>query len=175
MILITVGTEKFPFNRLMRWVDLLLQHDLIGEEEEVVVQYGTCTILPGGARVYRLLKEQDFQDLVRRARLVIAHCGEGTVLLLDNMDTPFLLVPRSQRYQEHVDDHQLELAQALASIGVPIAWGPADLVRFLAEPSKVSIGDLSVAAARAVCHRLDQLFPAGSPSPDPLLPPPLTR
>lgn len=166
MILVTVGTEKFAFNRLMRWVELLLEEGLLGDEE-VVVQYGTCTVLPEGTRVYRLLKEHDFQSLVRRARLVIAHCGEGTVLLLDGMDTPFLLVPRSHRYQEHVDDHQVELAQALASIGVPIAWGPADLVRFLADPTKVSIGDLSVAAAHAVCRRLDLLFPAAAdPAPD---------
>jgi UDP-N-acetylglucosamine transferase subunit ALG13 len=174
MILITAGTEKFPFNRLMHWVDLLLQDDLFGEEE-VVVQYGTCTFLPGGAKVYRLLREQDFQNLVLRARLVIAHCGEGTVLLLDSMETPFLLIPRSQRYQEHVDDHQVELAQVLASNGVPIGWGPADLVRFLAKPSKVSIGDLSVAAAQAVCHRLDQLFPADSSCADPSFSPPLVR
>jgi UDP-N-acetylglucosamine transferase subunit ALG13 len=162
MILVTVGTEKFPFDRLMGWVELLLAHDLLGEEE-VVVQYGTCTVIPEGTRVYRLLREQDFQQLVQRARLVIAHCGEGTVLLLDGLDTPFLLVPRSHRYQEHVDDHQVELAQALASLGVPIAWGPADVVRFLAHPTKVSIGDLSVAAATVVCQRLDLLFPAPSP------------
>lgn len=174
MILITVGTEKFPFNRLMRWVDQLLQDDMFGEEE-VILQYGTCTVLPGGVKVYRLLKEQDFQGLVLRARLVIAHCGEGTVLLLDSMETPFLLIPRSQRYQEHVDDHQVELAQALASIGVPIGWGPADLVRFLAKPSKVSIGDLSVAAAQAVCRRLDQLFPADSRSAEALMSTPLAR
>jgi UDP-N-acetylglucosamine transferase subunit ALG13 len=159
MILVTVGTEKFPFDRLMRWVELLLAYHLVGEEE-VVVQYGTCTVIPESTRVYRLLKEQDFQQLVQRARLVIAHCGEGTVLVLDGMDTPFVLVPRSQRFQEHVDDHQVELAQALASIGVPIAWGPADLVRFLAHPTKVSIGELSVAAAEVVCSRLALLFPA---------------
>jgi UDP-N-acetylglucosamine transferase subunit ALG13 len=158
MILVSVGTEKFPFDRLMGWLDLLLERGVFADEE-LVVQYGTCTVLPAGARVYRLLKEEDFQDLVRRARLVIAHCGEGTVLLLDGMDTPFLLVPRSQRYQEHVDDHQVELAQALSSIGVPIGWGPGDLVRFLARPSKVSIGDLSVTAARSVCRRLEQLYP----------------
>jgi len=162
MILVTVGTEKFPFNRLMRWLDLLRERGVFGDEE-LVVQYGTCTELPAGARVYRLLREQDFQSLVRQARLVIAHCGEGTVLLLDGMDTPFLLVPRAQRFQEHVDDHQVELAQALDSMGVPIGWGPADLVRFLASPRRVSIGDLSVTAARALCRRLDALFPAPTP------------
>jgi UDP-N-acetylglucosamine transferase subunit ALG13 len=166
MILVTVGTEKFPFNRLMRWLDLLSERGVFAGEE-LVVQYGTCTELPAGARVYRLLREQDFQDLVRQARLVIAHCGEGTVLLLDGMETPFLLVPRSQRFQEHVDDHQVELAQALAGMGVPIGWGPADLVRFLASPRQVSIGDLSGTAAQAVCRRLDRLFPADAPDPLP--------
>lgn len=159
MILVTVGTEKFPFNRLMRWLDVLQERGIFAGEE-LVVQYGTCTELPAGARVYRLLREQDFQHLVRQARLVIAHCGEGTVLLLDGMDTPFLLVPRSQRFQEHVDDHQVELAQALGGMGVPIAWGPADLVRFMLAPRQVSIGDLSGTAAAAVCHRLERLFPA---------------
>ena len=159
MILVTVGTEKFPFNRLMRWLDLLTERGVFAGEE-LLVQYGTCTELPAGARVYELLREQDFQDLVRQARLVIAHCGEGTVLLLDGMETPFLLVPRSQRFQEHVDDHQVELAQALAGMGVPIGWSPADLVRFLASPRQVSIGDLSGTAARSVCRRLEVLFPA---------------
>ncbi|MFY8150137.1 MAG: glycosyltransferase [Prochlorococcaceae cyanobacterium] len=159
MILVTVGTEKFPFDRLMHWIDQLLEADLLGEE--VVVQYGTCTVLPAGAKVYRMVREADFRSLIEQARVVVAHCGEGTVLLLDAMDTPFILVPRSQRYREHVDDHQVELAHAMASMGVPIAWGPADLVRFCAEPRKLSISDLSVAAARAVCRRLEERFPAG--------------
>jgi UDP-N-acetylglucosamine transferase subunit ALG13 len=162
MILVSVGTEKFPFNRLMRWVELLQRHDLIGEE--VVVQYGSCTVLPSGSKVYRVLRESEFHELIASARIVIAHCGEGTVLLLDTLSTPYILVPRAQRYREHVDDHQVELARALGRFGVPIAWGPADLVRFMARPSRTSIGDLSVAAARAVCSSLERRFP---PSPLP--------
>jgi UDP-N-acetylglucosamine transferase subunit ALG13 len=158
MILVSVGTEKFPFDRLMGWIDLLLRHDLIGEE--VVVQYGSCTVLPGGSRVYRVLRESEFHQLILDARIVIAHCGEGTVLLLDSLTTPYILVPRSQRFREHVDDHQVELARALERFGVPIGWGPADLVRFLAEPRRTSIGDLSVAASRAVCTSLARRFPA---------------
>lgn len=158
MILVTVGTEKFPFNRLMSWIELLHRHDLLGED--VVVQYGSCTVLPSGSKVYRLLRESEFHELVASARVVIAHCGEGTVLLLDTLSTPYILVPRAQRYREHVDDHQVELARVLERFGVPIAWGPADLGRFLAHPSQVSIGDLSVAAARAVCSSLERRFPA---------------
>jgi UDP-N-acetylglucosamine transferase subunit ALG13 len=162
MILVTVGTEKFPFNRLMGWIEVLQRLDLIGEE--VVVQYGSCTVLPSGSKVYRVLRESEFHGLIASARIVIAHCGEGTVLLLDTLSTPYILVPRAQRFHEHVDDHQVELARALERFGVPIAWGPADLVRFMAQPGQTSIGDLSEAAARAVCSSLERRFP---PSPLP--------
>ncbi len=89
MILVTVGTEQFPFNRLMFWIEVLIQNEII--QEEVVVQYGNSTILPAGAKVYRFLKEEKFQDLIHQARIVIAHCGEGTLLLLDSLDKPYIL------------------------------------------------------------------------------------
>jgi UDP-N-acetylglucosamine transferase subunit ALG13 len=45
MILVTVGTEKFAFDRLMQWVDRLIEEGFIPAEEEVIVQYGSCTIV----------------------------------------------------------------------------------------------------------------------------------
>jgi UDP-N-acetylglucosamine transferase subunit ALG13 len=158
MILVSVGTEQFPFNRLMQWLELLIQERLI--DEDVVVQYGTCTILPSGTTVYKLVKEESFRELIAKARVVIAHCGEGTVLLLDELQTPFILVPRSVRFQEHVDDHQVELALALREMGVPIAWCPGDLLRFLEAPFKTSISDLTDSSAQALCRSLRQRFPA---------------
>jgi len=132
MILVTVGTEQFPFNRLMSWIRVLIDRGFI--QEEIVVQYGSCTDLPSGVRSYSLLAQDRFQELIQQARLIVGHCGEGTVILLGATSTPYILVPRSQRFGEHVDDHQVELAVALAQLGVPIAWSPGDLVRFLALP-----------------------------------------
>lgn len=157
MILISVGTEQFPFDRLMSWLEVLRDNDLF-QGEEVVVQYGNCKILPSGVKVYRLLKEDIFRDLIQQARLVIAHCGEGTVLLLDTLEVPYILVPRSKRFDEHVDDHQVELALALEEMQVPIAWCPADLARFIAAPIRVSIADLSESSAASVCRSLRRRF-----------------
>ncbi|MEA5512657.1 glycosyltransferase [Nodularia sp. UHCC 0506] len=156
MILVTVGTEQYPFNRLMQWVEVLLQSEMI--QEEVVVQYGNSTILPAGAKVYRFLKEEKFQDLIQQARIVIAHCGEGTLLLLDSLDKPYILVSRSQEFKEHVDDHQVELGLALSQINVPVAWCPGDLVRFIDAPRKVSVADVSHASAVALCNSLQFRF-----------------
>lgn len=159
MILVTVGTEQYPFNRLMQWIDVLLKTEMI--QEEVIVQYGNSTILPAGAKVYRFLKEEKFQALIKQARIVIAHCGEGTLLLLDSLDKPYILVSRSQEFKEHVDDHQVELGLALSQINVPVAWCPGDLVRFIAAPRKASIADVSHASAIALCQSLESRFGQG--------------
>ena len=135
MILVTVGTEKFPFNRLMEWIDNLSEQNLIQpEKEEIIIQSGSCTIIPKGVKSYSVLKKTDFLSLVEKARLIIAHCGEGTIDLLAVRDKPFILVPRSHQFQEHVDEHQVELAEQLAQQGIPIANCAEDLVSFLAEP-----------------------------------------
>lgn len=153
MILVTVGTEQFPFNRLMGWIRVLINRGFI--QEEIVVQYGSCTDLPSGVKAYSLLAQDQFQELVQQARLLVGHCGEGTVLLLAATSKPYILVPRSQRFREHVDDHQIELAVALAQVAVPIAWSPGDLVRFLALPQWVPP---PTASSAALCQHLKDRF-----------------
>lgn len=140
MILITVGTEKFPFNRLMQWLDRLMEQNFIDpDQEEIVIQAGSCTWIPNRVKSYQVLPEKEFQNLLSQARLVIAHCGEGTLDLLANFQKPFILVPRSEKFGEHVDDHQVELAIRLAQQNIPIAYTPGDLVRFLQTPRTVNL------------------------------------
>ncbi|HEY9845011.1 MAG TPA: glycosyltransferase [Candidatus Caenarcaniphilales bacterium] len=136
MILFSVGTEQFPFDRLMIWMQTLLTQGFI--QEEIVVQYGSCTTQLNGVRAYSLLAESQFQELIQQARLVVSHCGEGTILLLETTSKPYILVPRCQSLGEHVDDHQVELAVALAQREIPVAWSPGDLVRFIASPRRTS-------------------------------------
>ena len=132
MILVTVGTEQYPFNALMSWVDLLIRDGLIDGNEEVIVQYGSSSKLPDKVKIFKRLPESEFKDLLEQARLVISHCGEGSVMLLESLGKPYVLVPRTQRFGEHVDNHQLEMADALEKQGIPVSRSPGDLVRFLA-------------------------------------------
>lgn len=156
MILVTVGTEQYTFDRLMNWISLLLKNQLI--QEEVVVQYGACQTIPGNVTAHKTVQSNLFAQLVQDARLVISHCGEGTLLMLEEVGTPYVLVPRSVRFQEHVDDHQVELAIALSSIGVKIAWSPGELARLIAarerEPSRM----LSINSTQALCYQLSADF-----------------
>ncbi|ACK72939.1 Glycosyltransferase 28 domain protein [Gloeothece citriformis PCC 7424] len=153
MILVTVGTEQFPFNRLMLWIKVLLERELI--DEKIVVQYGSCSILPLGIESFSKLPPPQFQEIVQKARLVIGHCGEGTVLLLTQIFKPYILVPRTCLYGEHLDDHQIELGVALEQKNIPIAWSPGDLVRFIASPRYVPIPRFK---SEFVCKDLKKRF-----------------
>jgi UDP-N-acetylglucosamine transferase subunit ALG13 len=156
MILVTVGTERYPFNRLMDWVDLLLHYQLI--PDEIVVQYGSCTRLPGGVKVYQTLKAEQFRELVEQASFVVSHCGEGSFLLLEEIAKPYVLVPRSQKFGEHVDDHQVEMAIALSKIGAAVAWSAGDLVRCLHSPQQTLLSAQSSASADRLCEKLHARF-----------------
>lgn len=121
-------------------------------EEEIVVQYGNCTVLPEGAKVYRLLKKDLFQELISQARLVISDCGKEC-FLLDAYDKPYILVPRSHKFREYHDERQIELAMAMEKINVPVAWSLGDLIRFISNPLKESINDISAQnQLKASCH-----------------------
>jgi UDP-N-acetylglucosamine transferase subunit ALG13 len=156
MILVTVGTEQFPFDRLMIWISTLINSGfLMPEQEEIFVQYGSCRFVPQGVQGYALLPQSKFQQLLAQARVVIAHCGEGTVNQMASYTQPYILVPRTSYRGEHVDDHQVEMANTLAQQGVPVAWSPGDLVRFLADPQRV---DISPVSSANVCRLLTERF-----------------
>jgi UDP-N-acetylglucosamine transferase subunit ALG13 len=50
---------------------------------------------------------------MREADVVVTHAGVGSVLCAREAGHVPVVVPRLHRYDEHVDDHQLELVAAL--------------------------------------------------------------
>uniref|UniRef100_A0ACD5GUZ3 Glucosyl transferase n=1 Tax=Desertifilum tharense IPPAS B-1220 TaxID=1781255 RepID=A0ACD5GUZ3_9CYAN len=155
MILATVGTEPYPFNRLMTWIGALIERGFL--DEEMVVQYGSCTHLPPGVKCYQHLKTDLFDRLSAQARITISQCDENAIAQLDRAGNPYILVPRAQCYKEHIDDRQIELALSLDQAGVPIAWSPGDLVRFLASPQRLSLPTIKAAANDTLSQRLNNL------------------
>ncbi len=129
MIVVIVGTEEYQFNALMYWIELLIKYQLI--REEVLVQYGSSTYLPDGIKAYRRLTEQEILKFIDSASLVISHCDENIAQLLEERDTPYVLVPRLQRFREYFDNHQMEIADDFERRGIPIARSPGDLVKFI--------------------------------------------
>jgi UDP-N-acetylglucosamine transferase subunit ALG13 len=133
MILFTTGHEQFQFDYLMRLVSPV-REEFPGEE--ILVQYGHSNVIPtgGGIKAVQLFPSEKFLEAVKTARVVISHCGEGNLLLLQEVGTPFVLVPRTKQRKEHVDNHQLELAHVLAGAGLPVAFDLDELLDTLRNP-----------------------------------------
>ena len=152
MIIFTTGHEQFQFDYLMRLVAPVRDEF---PDEEIVVQYGHSKHIPNGAGIEAvgLLPPEKFRDVVRNARVVISHCGEGNLLLLQELGTPFVLVPRIKQRKEHVDDHQLELAHVLERAGLPVAFDQAGLLKTLRNPRFVKYEFRDEKIAEALTQR----------------------
>ncbi len=112
MILVTVGTNETPFDRL------LLAVQEVGPDEELVVQYGSCSVRPSPATLHEEVLYDGLVELMREARAVVAHAGVGIVLTaLANGKRP-IVMPRLKRLGEAVDDHQLHFGRRLAERGL---------------------------------------------------------
>jgi UDP-N-acetylglucosamine transferase subunit ALG13 len=152
MILFTTGHERYPFDYLMGLVGKV--RDAF-PGERIVVQYGQSRHVPRGEGIeaVRLLAPGQFREAVEGARVVVSHCGEGNLLLLQEVGRPFVLVPRTRLRREHVDDHQVELARVLAREGLPVAFGPDDLLESLNNPRFVRFPFRDERIAEALLQR----------------------
>ncbi|NJN85732.1 MAG: glucosyl transferase [Leptolyngbyaceae cyanobacterium SL_7_1] len=139
MILISVGTESRAFDRLMQWVELLLKREFFPKDEEIVVHCGQGTTLPSGVVAYPTLSHEKLRGLLHNARLIITHCGHDITSLLEESSATYILVPRSPELGECEGACQINLAATLAQSGVPVAWSPGDLVRFIASPYRSNV------------------------------------
>jgi UDP-N-acetylglucosamine transferase subunit ALG13 len=136
-ILVTVGTASFE--RLVRMADNV--SEIL--DDKILIQKGRTNYEPKNAEYFDFTKDlKEFEHLISKAKLVISHAGVGTILnVLDN-DTPLIIVPRIGRNNEHIDDHQVELANYLNKYSIAkVANDEKDLLNCLNQlNSKQSVG-----------------------------------
>lgn len=113
MIFVTVGTHEQPFNRLVEKIDNLKRDGVI--EEEVVIQTGYSTYEPQYCKWQKLFPYQEMTRLVDEARIIITHGGPSSFIMALQVGKTPIVVPRQLKYNEHVNDHQVSFAKAVAS------------------------------------------------------------
>lgn len=104
MIFVTVGTHEQPFDRLLRAVD-----GLVGEgeiREEVFAQTGYCTYVPEHCKWQRFVSADAMRSHMEAADVVITHGGPSSFIEAMAAGKMPVVVPRCERYGEHVNDHQ---------------------------------------------------------------------
>lgn len=109
MIFVILGSQKFPFNRLLQEVDKLIERQVI--KEEVVAQIGHSTYHSEHYTEKKFMETEDFQEHLDRCRIVITHGGSGAIINALIKNKRILAVPRLSEFNEHVDNHQLEITK----------------------------------------------------------------
>lgn len=107
MIFITLGSQKFQFNRLLKAVDDLVEKGVV--TDEVFAQSGYSDYLPKHYEYKKFLDRDEFAEWEGRADIVITHGGTGAIIGAVKKRKKVIAVPRLAKYGEHVDDHQIQL------------------------------------------------------------------
>lgn len=127
MIVFTIGTSE-PFDRLVEVADAVAETC----QETVVVQGGRTRCVLARAELVDFLPYDELVRLVSEARIVVAHAGAGSVLLVLGKGKRPVLVPRLHRHAEAVDDHQVQFGRRLAEVGLAhFVEDPRELPDFL--------------------------------------------
>jgi UDP-N-acetylglucosamine transferase subunit ALG13 len=115
LVFVTVGTERYPFSRLVDWVDTWASSDL-GRSARCFVQYGSGRP-PLAAEGADFLPFSRMQELLGEATAVVCHGGTGSVMLARYLGCKPIVVPRVKSFGENVDDHQVDFARRLRTLG----------------------------------------------------------
>ena len=109
MILVTVGSQKFQFNRLLQKVDELIEKGII--KDKVFAQIGVSDYQPKNYEYVDFMTQDDFNKRLDECNLLITHAGTGVIVNAVKRGKKVIATPRLAKYGEHVDDHQIQLIQ----------------------------------------------------------------
>jgi UDP-N-acetylglucosamine transferase subunit ALG13 len=154
-IVVTVGTDHHPFDRLIEWTnDWLCRHP--GQASSVFVQCGSASAAPA-CPASRFLDVGQLRALLDGADVLVSHGGPASIADAWARGQLPIVVPRRPELGEHVDDHQVDFCAKVAELGrVRLASTAAEFAGLLDEASAdhsafrtaIAPTDVDVAVAR---------------------------
>jgi UDP-N-acetylglucosamine transferase subunit ALG13 len=134
-IVVIVGTDHHPFDRLIGWTN-----DWLGRHPELTqaffVQSGAASVAPA-CPGSRFLDPGQLGALLDMADVMICHGGPGSIADAWARGLVPIVVPRLRRFGEVVDDHQVDFCRKLAGLGrIRLAQAPDALAEFLDEAAR---------------------------------------
>ncbi|MDK2586347.1 PssE/Cps14G family polysaccharide biosynthesis glycosyltransferase [Romboutsia sedimentorum] len=119
MIFITLGSQKFQFNRLLIEIDRLAEEGKISEK--LFAQIGYSDYKPKNYDYKEFLNRDEFSQIMKNCEKVITHGGTGAIVGAIKQDKKVIAIPRLKKYEEHVDDHQIEITEMFESMNLIMA------------------------------------------------------
>lgn len=111
MIFLTVGTHEQPFDRLIKAIDEFVEEGVI--QQVVFMQIGYATYFPKNCEWKKFISPQEMTEFIEKADIVITHGAPASFLPVVTRKKVPIVVPRFKKFNEHVNNHQLEFSSAV--------------------------------------------------------------
>lgn len=157
MVFVTVGTHEQPFDRLVRAVDALVADGTL--REEVFVQTGYCAYEPKHCEWQKFVPAPEMCSRMEEADVVVTHGGPSSFIEAMAAGKVPVVVPRYERYGEHVNDHQEAFVRLVAERqgGIVPVYDVADLAGAIEEARRLTAGGTEFRSHNAeFCRELRQ-------------------
>jgi len=107
MIFVTLGSQKFQFNRLLIYIDELIEEGII--TGEVFAQIGYSNYMPKNFKHKNFLNREDFVECLEKSEVVLTHGGTGSIVTALKARKKVIAISRKSEFNEHVDNHQEQI------------------------------------------------------------------
>ena len=103
MILVTLGTQRQPFTRLLDYIENS------NIKDEIIVQAGYTKYSSKKMKILDFISYDEMEKLIDKSDIIITHGGTGSIIEPLKKEKKIIVCSRLKKYKEHVDDHQEEL------------------------------------------------------------------
>jgi UDP-N-acetylglucosamine transferase subunit ALG13 len=115
MILVMLGTQNNSFERLLKELDRLKEKKII--KEKIIVQAGYTKYNSKNLEVFDFIDKDKLNEYQSKADIIITHGGVGSIVSSLLKDKKVIAVPRLQKYNEHVNNHQKDIVESFSNNG----------------------------------------------------------
>ena len=120
MILVLLGTQDKSFKRLLDKVEE--QINLGNIKEKIVVQAGYTKYNSSNMEIFDLISNDKLNKLMDDADIIITHGGVGSIIEYLKKNKKIIVCPRLKKYNEHTNNHQLQIVESFSKKGYIIPY-----------------------------------------------------
>ena len=122
MIFVTVGSRNYQFNRLFIKLDELYEQGIL--KDKMFAQIGTSTYKPRHYDFSDFITQEEFEHKIAESDIIVSHGASGSIMKALNAGKKVIAVTRLEKYNEHINDHQIQNNQAFSSNGYVLMADP---------------------------------------------------
>ena len=115
---VAVGTHEQEFGRMLEIVEEAAANDVL--PRPIFAQAGPGERPSDHVEMVEFISAEDLQERINNARVIVSHGGAGIISSALSAGRTPIVVPRRAEFDEHVDDHQYQLARKLQGLNAVV-------------------------------------------------------